>query len=57
MITIEAWMDIQANTIKDNAENLGQFINNKDLFLVKLQSIKKQVDSAIGWLENREKFG
>lgn len=57
MTTLLAWMDIQANTIKDNAGNLDEFSKNKDLFIIKLESLKKQVDSALIWLKDRKKFG
>lgn len=57
MTTLEAWFDIQAKTIMDNASNLNEFVTNKDLFLLKLEGLKKQVDSAINWLKQREKFG
>jgi len=56
MTTIEGWLDIQAVTIKDSSDKLIELKTNKDLFLIQLYALKKQVDSAIGWLEMRDKF-
>ena len=57
MTTLEQWFDIQTKTIKDSTDRLMEAQSNKDLFLIQLYTLKKQIDSAIGWLENKEKFG
>ena len=57
MTTLNQWLDIQAKTIKDSSDRLIEVQQNKDLFLVQLYALKKQVVSAIGWLEMREKIG
>ncbi len=57
MTTLEGWLDIQAVTIKDSSDKLVEVKTNKDLFLIQLYALKKQVDSAIGKLMMWEKFG
>ena len=56
MTTLAIWIDIQTKTIKDSSDKLVELQDNKDLFLIQLYALKKQVDSAIGWLEMRDKF-
>ena len=57
MTTLETWIEIQAKTIRDSVDSLEEVKSNKDLFLVQLYALKKQVDSSISWLKMREKYG
>ena len=59
MTTFETWIHISMSVLRDSSDKLTEYLDAGDLEGVRIQNdtIKKQVLSYIGYLNNKEKFG
>jgi len=59
MTSLEMWIHISMNVLRDSSEKLTEYLNAGDLEGARVQNdtIKKQVASYIGYIEGKEKFG
>jgi hypothetical protein len=59
MTILDPWIHISMTVLKDSSDKLTEYLDAGDLEGAKVQNdtLKKQVESYIGYLESREKFG
>jgi len=58
MTNLDTWIHISMGVLKDSSDKLTEYLDVGDLEGARIQNItlKKQVVSYIGFLENKEKF-
>ena len=59
MTTIETWIDAQISTLEENVKILREWQaeSSIDKLIIQLWAMKKHVDSTLGFLERKKRFG
>ena len=59
MTTLDLWIHVSMSVLKDSSDKLTEYLEAGDIEGAKIQNktLKKQVESYIGYLEGKEKFG
>ena len=59
MTTLDLWIHVSMSVLKDSSDKLTEYLEVGDIEGAKIQNktLKKQVESYIGYLEGKEKFG
>ena len=59
MTTLDTWIHISMSVLRDSSDKLTEYLDAGDLDGARIQNdtIKKQIESYIGYIEGKEKFG
>lgn len=59
MTNLDTWIHLSMSVLRDSSDKLTEYLDVRDLEGARVQNdtIKKQVASYIGYLNNKEKFG